>query len=263
MGEVFQEINRGWLRLEFFKTGLFLAQSWVKFVPESILWAGWDGMKKYITVAGNIGVGKSTLVRMISERLGWKPFYEPEAHNPYLADFYNDMQTWGFHSQVFFLANRLQIHSALLKCNDEVIQDRSIYEDAEIFAANLHEQGSLNDRDYETYRALYQGIAEFLPPPDLVIYLQASVDTLLERIALRNRDYERTISPDYLAGLNRLYDQWIEAFNLCPVLTVPAGQLDYVLYPHHLDLVVEKIREKLAGKEVVSFHPDELGESGL
>lgn len=215
-------------------------------------------MKRYITVAGNIGVGKSTLVSLLSQRLGWTPFYEPEARNPYLADFYQDMLAWGFHSQVFFLANRLKIHREVLRWPDNVIQDRSIYEDAEIFAANLHEQGSLHDRDYETYRALYQGIAEFLPPPDLVIYLQASVGTLLERIAQRNRSYERQISPEYLERLNNLYRRWIESFSLCPVLTVPADQLNYVQHAHHLVLVERKIHEKLAGKDVVVFDPEEF-----
>jgi len=216
-------------------------------------------MKKYITVAGNIGVGKSTLVRLLCERLGWTPFFEPEAENPYLADFYQDMRAWGFHSQIFFLANRLQIHRAVLICPASVIQDRSIYEDAEIFAANLHRQGKLSARDYETYRALYQGIAGFLPPPDLVIYLQASPDTLVQRIAQRNRDYERDISRAYLTDLNRLYADWIASFNLCPVLTVPADSLNYVQQPLHLQLIAQKITEKLSGKEIVNFFPDEIG----
>ena len=215
-------------------------------------------MKKYITVAGNIGVGKSTLVRLLCDRLGWTPFFEPEAHNPYLADFYRDMPAWSFHSQVFFLARRLQIHREVLRCPVEAIQDRSIYEDAEIFAANLYEQGSLSARDYETYSALYHGIAEFLPPPDLVIYLQAAPETLIQRIAQRNRPYELDISRDYLVRLNQLYERWIAGFSLCPVLTVPADQLDYVDRPGHLDLIARKIYEKLSGKELVNFYPDEI-----
>jgi deoxyadenosine/deoxycytidine kinase len=215
-------------------------------------------MKRYITVAGNIGVGKSTLVSLLCQKLEWTPFYEPVAHNPYLADFYKDMSTWGFHSQVFFLANRLQIHRAILRCQDSVIQDRSIYEDAEIFADNLYRQGRLSQRDHETYRSLYQGLIEFLPPPDLVIYLRATPVTLRQRIAQRNRDYEREISTEYLEGLNQLYEQWIESFTLCPVLTVPADQLNYVAHPNHLDLVARKIHEKLSGKEEVIFNPDEI-----
>lgn len=217
-------------------------------------------MKRYITVAGNIGVGKSTLVRLLCERLNCIPFYEPEAENPYLADFYRDMAAWGFHSQIFFLATRLQIHRAILRCPDSVIQDRSVYEDAEVFAANLSRRGGINARDYATYRALYQGVAEFLPPPDLVIYLQASPETLLERIAQRNRVYERDIQRDYLAGLNDLYDRWIDGFTLCPVLTVPADQLNYVAHPIHLELIVRKIQEKLSGKDVVVFNPDEISQ---
>ena len=217
-------------------------------------------MKRYITVAGNIGVGKSTLVALLCQKLGWQPFYEPEAHNPYLADFYQDMTAWGFHSQVFFLANRLQIHRAIIRCPGSVIQDRSIYEDAEIFAANLHQQGQITPRDYETYRSLYQGLIEFLPPPDLVIYLRATPQTLLDRVAQRDRSYERGISPDYLDSLNVLYDQWIDGFTLCPVLTVPADQLDYVARPQHLELVARKINEKLSGKDVVMFGPEEIAQ---
>jgi deoxyadenosine/deoxycytidine kinase len=215
-------------------------------------------MKRYITVAGNIGVGKSTLVRLLCERLTCRPFYEPESENPYLADFYQDMAAWGFHSQIFFLATRLQIHRAILRCPDSVIQDRSVYEDAEVFAANLRRREGINARDYETYRALYLGVAEFLPPPDLVIYLKASPDTLMERIAQRNRDYERDMQRDYLSDLNHLYEQWIEGFTLCPVLTVPADKLNYVAHPVHLDLIVRKIQEKLSGKDEVIFDPDEI-----
>lgn len=219
-------------------------------------------MKKYIVVAGNIGVGKSTLVQMLCQRLGWDPFYEPVTENPYLPDFYQDMHTWGFHSQIFFLAHRLQIQHSIVKHAGSVIQDRSIYEDAEIFAKNLYHQGYLSERDQETYRALYQAVNDFLPPPDLVIYLRASVSTLLHRITQRNRDYEQSIDPEYLQKLNDLYRQWIDRFTLCPVLTVPADDLDYVAHPRHLDLIVQKVQEKLTGKEVVVFGPEELEQAG-
>ncbi len=214
--------------------------------------------KKFVAVAGNIGVGKSTLVRLLSERLGWQPFYEPVTENPYLPDFYRDMRAWAFHSQVFFLTHRLRIHRRLLDHPTSVIQDRSVYEDAEIFAENLYRQGMMAERDYRTYRDLYEVLVEFLPPPDLVIYLRASVDTLLRRIAKRGRDYEQDISADYLAQLNTLYEQWIQRFALCPVLTVPADDLDYVAHPAHLDLIVRKVREKLAGKEEVVFTAEEV-----
>lgn len=218
-------------------------------------------MNKYIIIAGNIGVGKSTLVNLLCERLGWDPFFEPVTENPYLTDFYHDMNTWGFHSQVFFLAHRLQIQYAIIKHPGSVIQDRSIYEDAEIFAHNLFLQGHLSRRDYDTYQALYKAMIDFLPPPDLVLYLQASVQTLRARIAQRKRDYERSISEDYLAHLNDLYHQWIDHFTLCPVLTIPADDLDYVAHSRHLDLIVQKVQDKLTGKEVVIFNPEELAQA--
>lgn len=219
-------------------------------------------MNKYIVVAGNIGVGKSTLVNLLCHRLGWDPFYEPVTENPYLSDFYRDMNTWGFHSQVFFLAHRLQIQYSILRHPGSVIQDRSIYEDAEIFAQNLFCQGHLSQRDYDTYQSLYKAMTDFLPPPDLVIYLQASVQTLLQRIAQRSRDYERSISAEYLTQLNDLYRQWISHFALCPVLTIPADDLDYVAHSRHLDLIIQKVQEKLTGKEVVVFGPEEMAQAG-
>jgi deoxyadenosine/deoxycytidine kinase len=215
-------------------------------------------MKKYVVVAGNIGVGKSTLVGMLCERLGWQPFYEPVAENPYLSDFYEDMKTWSFHSQVFFLANRLRLHHELGKHPASVIQDRSVYEDAEIFARNLHMRGEMSARDYDTYTDLYRSLSAFLPPPDLVVYLRASAETLFNRIRLRGRDYERQIEPDYLDRLNALYAEWIAGFTLCPVLTVPADDLDYVAHDGHLDLVARKVQEKLTGKEEVVFDMDEV-----
>ena len=136
-------------------------------------------MKKFVAVAGNIGVGKSTLVTLLCQKLNWQPFYEPQDDNPYLADFYQDMRAWAFHSQIFFLTRRLRMHRQLIDHPTSAIQDRSVYEDAEVFAKNLYSQGQIDERDYGSYRDLYQVLVDFLPPPDLVVYLRASVPTLL------------------------------------------------------------------------------------
>lgn len=215
-------------------------------------------LKKFVAVAGNIGVGKSTLVEMLCKKLGWEPFYEPVAENPYLADFYSDMPAWSFHSQIFFLSHRLRSHHDIADHPTSVIQDRSVYEDAEVFAQNLYYQGHIRSRDYKTYRELYETVIGFLPPPDLVIYLRASVPTLMRRIESRGRDYESHIEADYLAGLNDLYESWIAGFTLCPVLTVPADALDYVAHPGHLNLVAAKVNDMLTGKAEVNFAPDEV-----
>lgn len=215
-------------------------------------------MKHVVVVAGNIGVGKSSLVSRLCQRLGWEPFYEAVVENPYLPDFYGDMAHWGFHSQVFFLANRLHTHRQISDHPTSVIQDRSVYEDAEIFAHNLYAQGQMSARDYATYRRLYEGLIGCLPAPDLVLYLRASVPTLLNRIGRRGREYEAAIAPDYLERLNGLYAGWIEAFRLCPVLTIPADDLDFVAHNSHLDLIARKMLEKLEGREEVVFSDAEV-----
>ncbi len=209
--------------------------------------------KRFIAIAGNIGVGKSTLTQLLSQNLGWEPFYEAVSDNPYLADFYDDMARYAFHSQIFFLSRRLRHHRRLLDFPNSVVQDRSVYEDAEIFARALWEQNHIGPRDYQTYRELYEVLVLFLPPPDLVVYLRASVPTLQKRIAQRGREFERNISTQYLEQLNDLYADWMCKFSLCPVLTVPADDLDFVHEPAHLALIVNKIGEKLSGKEEVVF----------
>ena len=214
-------------------------------------------MKKFITVAGNIGAGKSSLVEKLSQQLKWQPFYEPVANNPYLADFYRDMPAWGFHSQVYFLTHRLRVYHDLVECPSSVILDRSLYEDAEIFARNLYLNGNMERRDYETYEDLYKSLLCFLPTPDLVIYLRASVDTLKQRIHQRGREYERSIDPGYLSQLNQAYEEWITSFSLCPVLTIPADNLDFVSQSQHMDLILRKVQEKIAGKDEVVFLPEE------
>lgn len=215
-------------------------------------------MKHFVAVAGNIGVGKSTLVGKLCARLGWQPYYEPVAENPYLEDFYADMKAWAFHSQVFFLSHRLRMHLDLLEDPKSVVQDRSVYEDAEVFATNLFRQGEISERDYSTYRKLYKLLCDMLRPPDLVIYLRASVPTLRRRISQRGRDFESTISPEYLEQINDLYEQWIQNFSLCPVLTVPTDEMDFVAHNGHLELIAHKMSEKLMGKEEVIFSPEEV-----
>ena len=210
-------------------------------------------MRKFITVAGNIGVGKSTLVEKLCARLGWEPFFEGVVDNPYLADFYADMRAWSFHSQIYFLGRRLGDLTRLMNFPRTVVQDRSVYEDAEIFAKNLFRQGFISERDWVSYHELYQALAELLPPPNLIVYLQATVPTLLRRIALRGREYEKNMAPDYLAQLNTLYEEWISDFTLCPVLVVPADRLDFVANGDHLDLIVQKVQDKLRGEQPVLF----------
>jgi deoxyadenosine/deoxycytidine kinase len=210
-------------------------------------------MKKFIAVAGNIAVGKSTLTALLTENLGWEAYYEAVDDNPYLADFYQDMRQWSFHSQIFFLSRRLRDHRQILDRPGTVVQDRSVYEDAEIFAENLYRQGHMTERDYRTYREMYQAMTLFLPPPDLIVYLRASVPTLQKRIRTRGRDFEREVSAEYLEQLNQLYEEWIERFSLGPVLTVPSDNLDFVQYNSHMELIAAKIVEKLTGKEVVVF----------
>lgn len=209
------------------------------------------GEKRFVAIAGNVGVGKSTLTVLLAERLGWEPFLEAVDDNPYLTDFYQNMRAWSFHSQVFFLSRRLRHHHDLLRHPNSVIQDRSVYEDAEVFARNLYEQGSMDPRDYSSYRELYEILCALLPPPDLVVYLRSEVATLLERIRLRGREYEQDIDPAYLARLNCYYDAWMESFTFCPVLTVQADNLDFVHHPEHFERILHAVEDKLAGKEII------------
>ena len=209
-------------------------------------------MQKYfVAITGNIGVGKSSLTTLLAERLGWEPFLETVLENPYLADFYRDMRRWSFHSQIFFLARRLHDHRALMDHPTSVLQDRTVYEDAEIFARNLHRRGFISERDWKSYWDLYKSVAMLLPPPNLVVFLQASVETLLKRIEIRGRDFERNISAEYLGQLNELYDEWVAGFNLCPVLTIATDDIDFVQKPPHLDTIATHIENRLRGKDIV------------
>ncbi len=207
--------------------------------------------QKYsLAIAGNIGVGKSSLTRLLAEALGWTPFYEAVDDNPYLADFYADMRRWSFHSQIFFLSRRLSYLRRVINHPSSVIQDRTIYEDAEIFARNLYQRGNMSERDYRVYRELYEEFIQFLPPPDLIIYLKASVPTLLERICRRGRDFEQDVSPLYLQQLNELYEAWFEDFTLCPVLTIPADNYDFVRFNGDFVAIKDKILHRLADSQM-------------
>lgn len=202
-------------------------------------------MKYFVTLAGNIGAGKTSLTAALARRWGWDALFEPVVENPYLADFYLDMRRWGFHSQMFFLSRRLNDYRGLLERPGSVIQDRSVYEDAEIFACNLRRQGYINERDWQTYFGLYSAVASLLPPPSLVVYLRASAPTLLRRIRQRGRDIERSISPDYLEQLNSLYEEWIGRFDTCPTLIINTNDLDFAHDEAHLTRVAEMIRAAL------------------
>lgn len=182
----------------------------------------------YVAIAGNIGVGKSSLTGFLSDRYRLEPIYEAVDDNPYLADFYRDMPRWAFHSQMFFLAERLRQHLRQVNPGERVVQDRTVYEDAAIFARNLYRQGVLAERDHDAYRRMYEAIAATLRPPDLLVYLRASVTTLQERIERRGRSFESDIDVGYLARLNVLYDEFVAGYSLSRVVVVPADELDFV-----------------------------------
>lgn len=199
----------------------------------------------FIAIAGNIGAGKSTLTAMLAAHFGWQPFYEANAENPYLTDFYNDMERWSFHSQIFFLGKRLEHHRQLVDFPGSVAQDRTVYEDAEIFACNLYRQGKMSRRDYDTYRSLYQAVSKFLPAPDLIIYLQADVETLLRQIAQRGRDFEQDIKREYITQLNALYESWISDWTACPVLYVNMNATDFLHNPAQFNDIAAQVADLL------------------
>ena len=212
--------------------------------------------KRIILVAGNIGSGKTSLTERLAGRLNWCSAFESVADNPYLPDFYADMRTWSFHLQVFFLGHRAQQYLDLAAASRSAILDRSIYEDAYIFARALHHLGNLSERDYFAYQRVFDLVVANLPPPDLLIYLRAPVSVLIKRIRRRGRDIESGIEADYLALLDSFYQDWMETFDICPVLTIQTDDLDFVHKPRHLDIVVQRIQDRLAGKEDLIFPSD-------
>jgi len=207
-------------------------------------------MRKSIAIAGNIGAGKSTLVEFLSRTYGISPYYEPNEDNPYLPDFYKDMKRWAFHSQLYFLSNKFRIHQELDRMPGLVVLDRTIFEDAEVFATALHEMRKIDKRDWATYCDFYQTILDAIQPPDLMIYLRCSMRTLRKRIRLRGRAMEQDVPLAYLKRLERLYDCWIDSYDLGEVLILETDNLDYIHdLVHRLD-VMQRIEAML---------PPELG----
>lgn len=213
--------------------------------------------KHLLLVAGNIGAGKTTITQRLSERLDWLSGYETVSTNPFLPDFYADMKQWSFHLQVYFLGDRAEMHRQMAAGKTSAIIDRSIYEDLHIFTRALREMGNMTEQEYDAYRRVYDLVLETLPEPDLLLYLRAPVDVLVDRIRSRGREIESSISADYLALLDSFYTEWMAEFDICPVLTIPADNLDFVNNERHLDIIIDRIEQKLAGKEEVIF-PDEV-----
>lgn len=201
----------------------------------------------HIAIAGNIGAGKTTLTTLLSKHYGWVPNYETVDDNPYLNDFYNDMQRWSFNLQIFFLNSRFKQVVDIRKSGKTVIQDRTIYEDAEIFAPNLHDMGLMSTRDFENYKALFNLMAELIQPPDLLIYLRASVPTLVNQIQQRGREYEESIRLDYLKMLNERYEIWINKYTDSKLLVVNVDDLNFHNNQEDLSKIIDRIDAELHG----------------
>lgn len=208
------------------------------------------GPKIFVAIAGNIGTGKTTLTEMLSRRYGWKPFYESVADNPYLSDFYDNMGRWSFPIQIFFLNSRFKAHKSINSSNNSSIQDRSIYEDAHIFARNLFESGLMEKRDYFNYLDLYNEMIEHVTPPDLLIYMRKSLPSLRKNIQKRGRGFESKITDEYLLNLNRYYDEWIEKHAAGKVLVIDSNDLDFISKIEDFDFVGRRIFESLDQKEL-------------
>ncbi len=201
----------------------------------------------HIAVAGNIGSGKTTLTALLSKHFDWEPHFESVEDNPYLHSFYEDMQRWSFNLQIYFLNNRFRQIVKIRESGRKVIQDRTIYEDAHIFAPNLHEMNLMATRDFDNYRSLFDLMSTFIKPPDLLIYLRASVPTLVRQIQKRGRDYEESIRLDYLKQLNQRYEEWIESYDLGKKLIVNVDNMDFTTNPDDLGFVIDRINAELHG----------------
>lgn len=201
---------------------------------------------RYIAIAGNMGSGKSSLVEFICRHFKVKPLFEPHDTNPYLEDFYKDMKAWAFHSQMYFLSQKFKMHHRELnRCKETVVQDRSIFEDAEIFAKNLNRQGFISERDFKIYRNFYKSIIQSIRPPDLLIYLKCGLPTIKKRIAQRGRGMEQKIPNEYLRNLSLLYDRWIRRYKLSPVLVYKTDKLDYLSDFVYREDLLDKISKHL------------------
>ena len=200
----------------------------------------------HIAIAGNIGSGKTTLSGLLGKHFDWDPHYDVDT-NPYLVSFYEDMQRWSFNLQIYFLNSRFRQIVDIRKKNMNVIQDRTIYEDAYIFAPNLHAMGLMSTRDFENYQSLFELMSSFIQPPDLLIYLRATIPTLVNQIQQRGRDYESSIRIDYLSHLNERYEKWIESYDIGKLLIIDVDNTDFKNNPQDLGMVIEKVNAELFG----------------
>jgi deoxyadenosine/deoxycytidine kinase len=201
----------------------------------------------HIAIAGNIGAGKTTLTEFLAKHYKWTPHYEDVDENPYLNDFYNDMQRWSFNLQIYFLNSRFKQITDIRKSGKTIIQDRTIYEDAEIFAPNLHSMGLMSTRDFNNYKALFDSMVNVIQPPNLLIYLRASVPTLVNQIQKRGREYESSIRIDYLKQLNDRYDKWINSYKLGKLLIITVDDIDFTTKPEDLSFIIDKIDAQIHG----------------
>jgi len=202
---------------------------------------------KHLAIAGNIGAGKTTLSEQLAKHFGWEVHYEDTNTNPYLSDFYNDMHRWSFNLQIYFLNSRYQQILKIQRGDKTVIQDRTIYEDAFIFAPNLHDMGLMSKRDYDNYFSLFKTMESQIDPPDLMIYLRAGIPTLVDHIQLRGRDYEGNMSLEYLKRLNKRYEEWIETYSSGPLLIINADEIDFKSNPEDLGSVINMVDREING----------------